>query len=179
MASNPDKRKRRLISARDYNFDYKFNNEATSYDRIMTVLNKQQERIVAMLKKYTDDEPNTSYPTIQMAESEESTARNHSTLEERGFGLVKRRVDSSLPVTKKSHGRRGVYNLYDIEERLPTVKQTTRIGSKGSLSLGSSERRSKQEVIEEVYINKPTSKPKPRAKKRSLAPPTPLLQPET
>lgn len=111
-----------------------------------------------MLKKYTDDDPNLadlSQPTMQLESIEGDFAkRNASTLnmEDRGFRRVegRRRVDSSLPIRKKAQvgNRQGVYNLYDIGERLPMVKHTARSASKKHLSLGSSDRRSKQEVIE-------------------------------
>jgi hypothetical protein len=55
MLSNHEQRRKRIVDGAHVsamNSIYKFNQEETSYDRVMRVLNSQQNRITNMLKKY-------------------------------------------------------------------------------------------------------------------------------
>lgn len=194
MTYNSDRRKKRLSASKNNDSDYKFNKETTPYDRVMTVLNKQQERILAMLKKYSDDDHDQdliSHHTMQLQSIKaESMTRNLSTVNADGTKLTKEqelhdrrtRVNASLPVRKKhpaSNTRREVYQLYDMYEgKLPAVTSARSVSEKRNISLGSSDRRSKVEVIEEVYIQKPQAKSK-RKRQQLLAEDKFLLTPTT
>ena len=55
MLYNHEQRRKRNVDGAHVsamNSIYKFNQEETSYDRVMRVLNSQQNRITNMLKKY-------------------------------------------------------------------------------------------------------------------------------
>lgn len=74
MLSNRELRRKRLV---DGNRDshYKFNQEETSYDKVMRVLNNQQNRIMNMLKKYGEDAEDaaSSHPrAVSLATIDES-----------------------------------------------------------------------------------------------------------
>lgn len=157
MLSNHEQRRKRIVDGAHVsamNSIYKFNQEETSYDRVMRVLNSQQNRITNMLKKYgeaeNDDDPSYQHNiTASLTPIEEPASyfnpRTHQTIsnleeasvksvrlsaksqqkQDYSFGEEKiiRRLESSMPLRKKSDMSRNMYNMYGYSDldlpRLP------------------------------------------------------------